>query len=305
MIVLITFGIWVCTAMLFVVAEVLCAMMQLEIRPSYMLRLAARNMGWFFGIVGEFLGRIADVTSAFRRLVILIHDLFFQWIPVELVRQALRDLSAATRALVTTPMEFFYGIGRGLMAATLPLIATATFAVGSLVFLVIWETTTMVLDWQLLRPSTLMAIAVVSIRSASYGTGFFITAVITDLWGLIARGVSYITSIPFPTIRKAIDDMLKSTQNITFIPGDLRLGARAVVPTWPDNGYFTFIAQGIFVSGLLWIGYLIFRRLAPLVFDMTDSPATEERVNDGEALPELPVPAVADRPRRRQAGAHA
>lgn len=301
--ILLAFGACIVAALLLVAVEVACAVLQVEVRPSYLLRLVARNTGWLFGLVGEFLAKIADVFSAFRRLVLFLHELFFRWIPVELVRQALRDLSTAIRDLLTAPMELFYGVGRGLMAATLPLVATTTFLVGSILSLVIWETTTMIMGWGFLRPSTFLATGVIGLRSAAYGTGFFFMSMVTDTWGWIARVVSRIINIPFPLVKKALDALFHSTQNITSVPEDFRHGIRDVAPTWVDSIHVSWAAQVVMVLIVVWVISKSLVYIVSLIFGGASAvPGGGDR--GAEEQDDAPADAEA-RPRRRTVGTHA
>jgi hypothetical protein len=246
----------VATALALVFVEVFAVVRQWSYRPSVLLRRLASALRHVFGRVGETLARLADVVSFFRHLVLLVRDLFFRFVPVEVVLQALRDLSEATGAVLKTPMEFFAGVYRGLVAAAMPLVATTTFFVASMVGVIVWETVTMLGGWEGARLSTWLAAAVAWMRTVAWSLGYGVTSLFTDLWGLLGRIVARLIAVPFPRVKEALEALLHSTHNVTLVLGDVRVGTLdALPPTWRDNAWLGFGAQVALVLVGLYVGY--------------------------------------------------
>lgn len=219
-------------ALVLVAIEVGCAVARVAWRPSVLLRALAAHLGFLLGQVGELLGRLADVFQAFKHLVLFLRRIFFAWIPVELVKQAMRDLRDSTRDLLSTPAEFVWGIVRGLGKSAVPFVATFTFAVFFVVAVVLWEAIALMWDWRKLRLSVWIMAAVEGIRTAAWALGYALTAAVTDTYNLLARLVSTLLAIPLPMAREAVASLANSTRNITQVPHDIERGVLEALPVF-------------------------------------------------------------------------
>lgn len=230
---LVYIGLSILGLVLLVIVEVLCAAFHTTHRPSTLLKTFAHYGGWLAELLGELLGRLADLTTAFRNFILFLRRIFFAWVPAELVRQAMRDLGDAFSAVLwSTPYKFISGLYRSIMQAAMPILASLTFAAGTIIFSLMWETVTMVYGWESLRCEKRREAHVQWWRDAAYNVGYTMASLVMNFGGWVAEFVSAILAIPLPYVKQALQSLFQSTRNITMVPHDFKQGAQNVKPTW-------------------------------------------------------------------------
>lgn len=139
-------GIIAAGILLFVI-EVVCVLRQAPHRPSTVLRTAAKlgydGLHW----LGHLLGIFFDLFGFVRRLLLKLRELFFKWIPKEVILQAHADLKQSYGDVLAVPAGFFRGLWASIMAATVPLVSGALAVVVLGVVPLLWEVIGLVRGW--------------------------------------------------------------------------------------------------------------------------------------------------------------
>ncbi len=121
------------------ILEVALAVQKFETRPSTWLAAGVQRMHdgvWYAGYV---LGMAADVLGFVRRFAIMIRDVFFDWIPREIIEKALTDFKQLFYQTVTVPTAFFKGLYEAICLAASPLFASTVFTFGAVACVVTLE----------------------------------------------------------------------------------------------------------------------------------------------------------------------
>jgi len=157
----------IATGILLFVLEVVCILRQAPHRPSTVLRTAAKvgydGLHW----LGHLLGIFFDLFGFVRRLLLKLRELFFKWIPKEVIIQAHADLKQSLGDLLAVPAGFFRGLWASILAATVPLVSGALAAVVFGIVPLLWEVVGLVRGWTW-RPVLLLFAAALRIYNLFY-----------------------------------------------------------------------------------------------------------------------------------------
>jgi hypothetical protein len=244
-----------CLVLVFV--EVACAMGQATWKPSVVLMVVATFLYNCALGLGRLLAHLSDVFSFFRRIVFWIRDVFFRFVPIDVILTALHDLQKPIHILVRVPLAFGRGVLEGLMEATVPIIASGTFLVGTLFFLVLWESLAIMFDHKVWRLSVLIAGLISALRDAASALGFYAVTFVVDIGTFVVDWLSRIFYIPLPIAKRALSSLYDSTANVTYVPTDFARGVKEGFALFQDSTMWWIVIRLIALLGMLAIAVFI------------------------------------------------
>lgn len=122
------------------VIEVVAIVIKKDVcKPSRYIQLVATWMYNAFWIIANVIGILSDVFGALRRMILLIRDTFFRFIPREAIVEAWDNLKKAFGAVVKSPLGFVWGLWEAVLGATLPWLSVTVLFAGFVVCPIIFE----------------------------------------------------------------------------------------------------------------------------------------------------------------------
>jgi hypothetical protein len=112
-----------------IVAEIGLIMRKSDHRPSTMLLAFATGSRELLAAFNKRLIWLFDLLHFIHNAVVWVRDVFFKWVPREVIEQALRDLGRAWRATLRIPIGIFDGIYEGMLTVKSQLLAGSLFTV--------------------------------------------------------------------------------------------------------------------------------------------------------------------------------
>ena len=108
-------------------------------KPSRYIQLVATWMYNAFWTIANAIGILSDVFGALRRMILLIRDTFFRFIPREAIIEAWDNLKKAFGAVFKSPLGFVWGLWEAVLGATLPWLSATVLFVGFVVCPIVLE----------------------------------------------------------------------------------------------------------------------------------------------------------------------
>jgi len=235
-----------------IVLEIVQLMRQAPHRPSAGLTAAATGLRaglrWFYGR----LLLLANIGSFLRTLVHMLRDLFFRFVPREIIEQALRDLGAAFKAVFRAPWGAVEGAWDAMRQLTV---------VGWLVLIVVNVAAPVVLELAFMVSGVSWRLTPYYWATATwlYDACWEMAYAPYYLWhvkDLVVRlGAVLFRSLPIEVVRNVTSSVYAGLGAVVTAPVQgFIAGLWALLPT--DNP--------ILMAALPWLGRLVFAAMAVL-----------------------------------------
>ena len=153
-----------------------------------------------------------------RRFVLKLRDLFFQWIPREIIVEALSNIKAGLGSLLGALLGFVWGLWDAISDSTLPYVTVVLLVIAPVLGALIWEVLAMVYAWSW-SPSALLIWTAIAGYAIGKGCCEFIISLlhIKTIAGAILAAI--LGFVPTELIGQAWDNLWTLTWNaLTSIP---------------------------------------------------------------------------------------
>jgi len=185
------------------VLEVALLLKGVTVRPSTVLAAFAGHARSLLGRVVYVLGLVTDLARFIKEALLLLRDLFFRFVPREIILQAWRDLGAAFGALARVPLGAWDGFTRALGAVSMPWLTVILAVLATAVAPVVAELVAMSLGWDALRLTGFTHTAAAWLFAVGQEVGYALHYFV-DLRDLAVRVVSFLFGwLPVKTLRQA------------------------------------------------------------------------------------------------------